>query len=195
MNRLTRFLDTIRSRRAVKKEENKMAHIAMAAPWYTLYKKFLAMFDDDNEVRVLMSPECDEIKLYIDNSVKCAALEKLLVPEHQFGGKTVRIVCVPSNPKGVKEVKDDPESLWNAAFEGNNVFSFIAMPYTPFGSIVYVVFANCVVQFFNDDLSDVYGNCTTLYQDIAAEIFAREHSENFCTEPAKVFGQSPANWP
>ena len=37
--------------------------------------------------------------------------------------------------------------------------------------MTYVVFKNCVVQFFNDNLNDCHGLISTLYQDIAAEIF------------------------
>ena len=41
-----------------------------------------------------------------------------------------------------------------------------------FVDITYVIFKNCVVQFFNDNLNDAHGVISTLYQDIAAELFA-----------------------
>ena len=37
--------------------------------------------------------------------------------------------------------------------------------------VTYVVFKNCVVQFFNDNLNDCHGIVSTLYQDIASEVF------------------------
>lgn len=48
--------------------------------------------------------------------------------------------------------------------------------------ITYIVFKNKVVQFWNDDLSDIYGNRSTLYQDIAKEIFGESSGIFFCTD-------------
>ena len=36
-----------------------------------------------------------------------------------------------------------------------------------FVDITYVIFKNCVVQFFNDNLNDAHGLISTLYQNIA----------------------------
>ena len=57
-----------------------------------------------------------------------------------------------------------------------SVFTAYAYSITPgdnvwFYGATYVVFKNCVVQFFNDNLNDCHGIISTLYQDIAAELF------------------------
>lgn len=43
------------------------------------------------------------------------------------------------------------------------------------------MFKNKVVQYFNDDLSDANGVCSTLYQEIAKRIFGENPMIYFCT--------------
>ena len=43
------------------------------------------------------------------------------------------------------------------------------------------VFAKEVVQYWNDSLSDPYGKVSTLYQDIAKDIFEDTDGVMFCT--------------
>ena len=52
------------------------------------------------------------------------------------------------------------------------------------GKITYVVFVNEVVQYFNDNLYDINGVCSTLYQEIAKEVFKESNSVHFCTDVA-----------
>lgn len=64
----------------------------------------------------------------------------------------------------------------------------------------YVVFKNCVVQFFNDNLNDPHGIVSTLYQDIAAEIFAdmpfpQDGGICFCTDTEHKLGAPLGEWP
>lgn len=61
----------------------------------------------------------------------------------------------------------------------------------------YVVFKNCVVQFFNDNLNDIYGNISTLYQDIAREIFADAEWEGvfYCTDVETHVAGMKRDWP
>ena len=69
------------------------------------------------------------------------------------------------------------------------------MCYNP---ITYVVFVNEVVQYFNDDLGDVYGQCSTLYQEIAKDVFGETEGVFFCTdveEPVYALGKPLGEWP
>ena len=60
--------------------------------------------------------------------------------------------------------------------------------------LTYVVFTNKVVQFFNDNLNDIYGNVTTLYQEIASDVFDIESGVFFCTDFKKEVGNE-RQWP
>ena len=54
---------------------------------------------------------------------------------------------------------------------------------TPFqDEINYVIFANEVVQYYNDDMRDFNGVRSTLYQYIADELFKTRPDTHYCTE-------------
>ena len=48
--------------------------------------------------------------------------------------------------------------------------------------ITYVVFVNEVVQYYNDNLSDIHGLRSTLYQEIAKDIFETRLGVYYCTD-------------
>ena len=65
-------------------------------------------------------------------------------------------------------------------------------------SMVYVVFKNCVVQFFNDNLNDCHGVISTLYQDIAADVLTGEGAQGvyFNTDVERgQIGKPLGEWP
>ena len=67
--------------------------------------------------------------------------------------------------------------------DGNPIFSFCRVVSGIFShDLVYVVFVNRVVQYFNDDLSDIYGQCSTLYQTIAKDILKPQEGVFYCTD-------------
>ncbi len=150
----------------------------LSAPWEIFYKEIAALFQEDSEIKVTFDEEKCEIKLYVENGRKADALSKLLPDERQFGNVTVKITVVPAN-NGEKE---DKASLIEEAFSGNPAMRYIYRATTPFGEFDYVVFENCVVQYFNDDMRDINGNKSTLYQELAKEIFGEETNLCFCTE-------------
>ena len=64
--------------------------------------------------------------------------------------------------------------------------------------MVYVVFKNCVVQFFNDNLNDAHGLISTLYQDIAADILDGPGTIGvyYCTDVEHgALGMPLGEWP
>ena len=75
------------------------------------------------------------------------------------------------------------EQLFCTAFNRNPAFVFTKSIQGIFSNnITYVVFRNKVVQYFDDDLSDIYGQCSTLYQYIAKNIFVDMESVFYCTD-------------
>jgi hypothetical protein len=105
-----------------------------------------------------------------NNGDKNAALQRLLPTEKKFGNITLKIIVDgPISNIAFPTQKD----LFDTAFKGNPAYAYSVSPSadTWFFNMTYVVFKNCVVQFFNDNLNDCHGLISTLYQDIAAEIF------------------------
>ena len=64
--------------------------------------------------------------------------------------------------------------------------------------VTYVVFKNCVVQFFADNLNDCHGIISTLYQDIAEEILTGDGAQGvyFNTDVERgALGRTLDEWP
>ena len=153
----------------------------LSSPWQTYVNELAVMFENDPEVQVMYDETKYEVKLYIwKNHQKAEALEKLLNHEKQFGNITLKITVVP--PNGV-EAETDILEVFRKAFEGNNAMLGVLPVESPMGTYRYVVFENKVVQFYNDQLDDPHGYKTTLYQEIAKDIFADGLAVNYCTDP------------
>ena len=150
--------------------------LKVSPPWITYIHKVEALFDGDPQIacNVEYSTPNPSITLACNNGDKVAALLQILPTEVSFGGVTLKVNVdgVPSNRAFVNK-----KELFETAFEKNPAFAYVVSPvddgYAWF-SMVYVVFKNCVVQFFNDNLNDCHGVLSTLYQDIAEEILTGE---------------------
>ena len=146
--------------------------LKISPPWITYIHKVEALFDGDPQIacNVKYDTPNPSIVLACNNGDKVAALLQILPTEVSFGEVTLKVSVdgVPSNRVFVNK-----KELFETAFEKNPAFAYAVSPtddgYAWF-SMVYVVFKNCVVQFFNDNLNDCHGVLSTLYQDIAEEI-------------------------
>ena len=84
---------------------------------------------------------------------------------------------------------EEKVSLFQAALAGNPVFAFTKTNEGVFTiPLSYVVFKNRVVQFFADNLQDVNGNITTLYETIAKDVFGETPGICFCTDTEEKVG-------
>lgn len=167
-----------------------MARIGLAPPWITYVNEVTQMFLYDPEVHVVYNNDECEVKLYVDTASKAAALTQLMPSEREFGNVVLRITIVPANNNVGLPKFSNKASVYNAAFNGNGAFAFTKQVTGIFSNdLVYVVFKNKVVQFFNDDLSDIYGQCSTLYQNIAKDVFNDAEGVFFCTDAEEpVYG-------
>jgi len=170
--------------------------IGLCAPWTTYYRQLEALFKEDPEVRVAIDYDKSEIKLFVENAEKADAITQLLPTEKTWGSVTLKITVVPANVLNASH-----DALVAKAFEGNPAVSFVHKTTGVFtNDITYVVFKPWIVQFFNDDLGDIHGCCTTLYQDIAKNVFGELNGVFFCTdtpqdENGKKVGMPLGEWP
>ena len=146
--------------------------LKMSPPWYTYINKLQALFDGDPLIAFNLDMSIPSVTLSTSNGDKAAALLQLLPSEVNFGNVTLKInVDGPISNRAFVSNKE----LFETAFSRNPAFAYCVAPVEEgywYADITYVVFKNCVVQFFNDNLNDCHGIISTLYQDIAAEIFA-----------------------
>lgn len=155
-------------------EDNKTR---MAPPWVQYANAVKAMFREDPEVEVVYDDDLKLVKLMVNNPTKAEALEKLLEDEKDFGGTKLTLMVVPANSE--KTTRD----LIRWALAGNRAVSRVVNVEGAFSNpLTYIVFKREVVQYYNDNLGDLYGNRNTLYQEIAGEIFPEHVGVLFCTE-------------
>ena len=160
-----------------------MAMLKLAPPWVRYANEMTQLFKYDKEVHVVYDNEQLILSLYVDCQRKADALAELLPESVAFGNITLHINVIPANGALSTVAGLSKPALFANAFEGNGAFSFIKTVTGIFSNnLTYVVFKNKVVQYFNDDLGDIYGNCSTLYQDIAKNIFGNQEGIYFCTD-------------
>lgn len=169
-------------------------------PWSITIKKFEALFDGDPQIacNVDYSSAAPSIVLACNNGDKVAALQRLLPDEIGYGNVKLKVMVdgTPSN-----RAFTNKKELFEVAFEKNPAFAYAISPvdegYNWF-SMVYVVFKNCVVQFFADNINDCHGVISTLYQDIAEEILTGEGAQGvfFNTDVERgALGKPLGEWP
>ena len=157
-------------------------HVKLSSPWVKYYREVDALFGCDPQIKVVFDDDDLVLRLLVDDADKADALTALLPTEKVFGNVVLQIAVIPAN------VEKTPSklSLIKRAFRDNPAYSYSASAeglYT--NPIHYVVFANEVVQYYNDDLGDVNGNCSTLYQEIAKDVLGEGDGIHYCTDLPK----------
>lgn len=167
-------------------------------PWSTFINEIQALFDGDPQIACNVNAEGTNpsIMLATNNPDKAAALLKLLPSEKRFGNVTLQIGVDCQTVSNLAFAT--PKALFETAFSGNPAFAYVVSTedywYVPF---TYVVFKNCVVQFFNDNLNDPHGVLSTLYQDIAREVFGdcgMAGGVAYCTDVERKVGMPIDEW-
>lgn len=155
-------------KKAVKKKDT---NLKMQSPWVTYYNKVNALFGKDPDIKVELKDDHDssikEIILYVNDEVKANAINLLLKNDINMGNLTLKVYAVcPNTDNDAKSALNTIET----AFKNNPIFKNTINVDTVIGNVSYAVFAKEVVQFFNDDLTDAWGNYNGLPEDIAREI-------------------------
>ena len=187
-------IEKVDTNKETEKTEDTMPHSGrypfnQAAPWVSYAHKLKALFDPDPDIRIDYIEDMNEVKLYIHGQKKYEALDYLLPKKKVFGNVTLHISLIPSNAmSGTLDIGE----IMKDAFEGNDIFSRVVDTKTMFEQASYVIFHKEVAQYFDDNLADLNGMRSTLYQDIADEVFRDMEDDHmrlpalygvhFCTE-------------
>lgn len=149
----------------------------LSSPWEIFYKQIEAMFGMDSEITINIDRDEYTIRLYVRSTDKADALSQLLPTEKEFGNITVKIMVIPDNEEDTKA------TLYEKAFRDNPVFEYAEVHSNPSLGIpnTFIMFRKEVVQYFNDSLTDPNHVCSTLYQNIAPNIFRTDTGVHFCT--------------
>lgn len=177
----------------------KNLRLKLSPPWITYVNEVNALFENDPDITVAYDNSKMRLTLYVKGIDKAAALSQLMPIEKEFGNILLKIFVVPENGGKMHSLLKDKQAIFEAAFKDNPALSFVRTTESglwDFNS-VYVVFQNKVVQFFNDNLKDVRGNMSTLYQDIAEDVFEEMYGVSYCTDiPAneEYVGKRMSEW-
>lgn len=145
--------------------------LALLPPWSTYINKINELFKKDPQIIINtdFNSEHPSVSLATNNPDKASALLKLLPAEKEFGGVTlnININCYTFSNKEFTTAKE----LFETAFSKNPVLLYALESDSWYAPFTYIIFQNKVVQFYNDNLNDPEGYSSTLYQDIASEVF------------------------
>lgn len=155
--------------------------VKIVSPWVNYFRELEALFKNDPDIKITYDNIKRVVTLYICGQDKYDALSQLLPAEKMFGNVKLEINLVPDNKLNLTKI-----DLFRRAFSGNPIVNdIITIPNAELGStndFDYVVFKKEVVQYHNDSLGDPHGNCSTLYQEIAKDVFPEHGGIYFCTD-------------
>ena len=151
----------------------------LSPPWITYFHKVQALFEKDNSVTVDFDESNCCLNIIVKEDIeKGEAIQKLFPSEKVFGNNIMKINVVT-----IQEPKQIPTAqIFTNAFKNNPVVEDVINKSDILrDDQTYIMFQNKVVQFFNDDIYDYNGVCTTLYQNIAKDVFKDFADVHYCT--------------
>ena len=157
-----------------------MNGVKISPPWTTYYRELVELFKKDKEIFIEFDKNKNEIEITTTKYEKSLALKKVLPCEKDFGGVKLKINVV------YKEPKMDAINAFKELAINNPIFKYTYVFPTSANPIAYVVFAKEVVQYWNDDMSDPHGITSTLYENLAREVFSENPVIIFSTDSDKT---------
>lgn len=153
-----------------------MENQKLSPPWNEYVNKIKALFGKDPDIKIEYKDM--NMILRIDGTDKYDALSRLLPKKLNFGGAELVITLIPANRNN-----DDVRQNVKNAFKGNPIISrFKDVTGIAGNPMTYIAFGKEVVQYYNDNIGDLNGNRTTLYEQLAREVFGDVDGVFFCTD-------------
>lgn len=201
LDREIRFADILTSN--VENEAMQAARetVRIQSPWVIFYKEVYALFAKDPQVDVMFNNSDPELKIQVKgNDEKAACLARFFPKEKVFGNVILKCSVVGDDGQPVPDVDLIDSEAIVKVFEGNGALSFTKLIRTPFQySILYIVFVKEVVQYYSDNMFDLYGATSTIYEDLARDIFEQPFHNgdycSFCTDAEVSLGCPLGEWP
>ena len=167
--------------------------VSLSPPWDTHFKKIWNLFNGDPEVDVddeLVETEQGtyEFTIHCVNPVKLAAIKQVVKAELIMGNVKLKVNFELTDPNDGHDVDGIGTAVIEAAFKGNPNFDRCELVKIPFSnnSRGYAVFKKGIIQFYNDDLTDIYGNYSDIIANVATDIRDDKNkltqNVSFCTD-------------
>ncbi len=169
-----------------------MARVHKQSPWIEYYEQLEVLFEEDSQVRVLYDDKEQAVRLYVTDVDKADALQRVLPEKKVFGNVELKVTVIPANDA---EPKYNNEPILVALMDNPIVEEIKRVSGIFSDDIIYIAFRREVVQYYADNLGDINGNCNTLYQDIAKNVFTLQAGVFFCTTENEWLGFSEPDFP
>ena len=133
------------------------------------------MFGRDPEVHVKDLAEIGECRysymILISDKEKAKAIKAILPQNVKMGNIEIDLAILGPDEDDIDPLDKSDSEIYEKAFSENPIFEKTAVrSFGPFETS-YCIFKKEVIQFWNDDLYDYYGNYSRLASDIARELF------------------------
>lgn len=144
--------------------------------WYSTVRRIQAFFQEDKCICTSgIIPDVFELTIRVCDRCKAQALADLLQLYYDYGNihGIVHVVDVYGNEYYPQPIDSFGELLKEAtiAFGGNmRVRGVEDYDFPGLGEAVVVITEKALIQYFNDDLSDRYGNANIPVQDVLSSI-------------------------
>ena len=162
-----------------------MANLKIEAPWYTYEKMVKALFEKDPDVTVNDLIESDRpdfsylLMITVKKHDKYLALDRVIKKTKVFGNIKVGVMLFDTENDNSES---DRIELYKTIFDGNSSVRSVEEVVDFAGThLGYVCFEPEVIQFHDDDISDIDGKWNGLAQDIAKEVFEDAFGVYYCT--------------
>lgn len=170
----------------------------LSPPQYTLQRQLLYSIGQNPYVTV--NDVVEENGLYYIDIVAskkevAEGLSFILMKKFDFGGLKGevrvfdttgnRVVAVPENQQGNKS--DIVKTYFENALKDNKYFKQIVVKDFVMLYSFWIEFESSIIQFWNDDLSDLYGN----YNEVAAKVFRDVCETRFLLDVVVGFATEP----
>lgn len=174
-----------------------MIQTKLSPPWILYVEELKALFGHDSDIIIQYDSAKYKVKLLVNDAAKAAALEYILNSVVDFGNIELSVTVVPANGE---KLDIDPvigmDEIFDTAFKNNPVYAYSKKITNPLSyNMTYIVFKNKVVQFFGDNLRDIHGNISTLYEDLAEHVFDEDLAVAYCTDIEEKVGMPLGEWP
>ena len=153
--------------------------LGLSAPWVTYQGMVATLFKDDPDITVsYLDNDEKSFTVSTSNADKFMLLNKYLKPSADFGGVTVKVNLEYTGTDPIKRgIADDMKKL----FAGNSILEDVMEADTPFGDMTYLLFKRDAVGFYNDNLTNPWGNSNYLACDVAKAVLNPMTGVNFTT--------------
>lgn len=152
-----------------------MNNMKLSAPWMTYVHELEALFGEDPDIKFMYNEEENIVKLFVADNNKADAIQQILPTEKEFGNVVLKIAVIPGNQLA------STESIFKQAFDGNPALESVVSAQLNGGVFTFAVFKKKVVQFYNDQMNDLHGLKSMLYEDIARDVFEAEMNVFYST--------------